>query len=40
MVEKRERYGRDFFIDFEREAGIPWDNFLTALQVWSFMRPG
>ena len=36
-----ERYGRDFFIDDESEetAGIPWDNFLTALQVWSFMRP-
>ena len=30
-------YGRDFFNDGE-EPGIPWDNFMTALQVWSFMR--
>lgn len=38
--EPRGKYGRDFFIDEEGEAGIPWDNFVTALQVWSFMRPG
>jgi hypothetical protein len=32
---------RSFFIDDDSdEAGIPWDNFVTALQVWSFMRPG
>jgi hypothetical protein len=34
-----ERYGRDFFVGEDDEAGIPWDNFLTALQVWSFLRP-
>ena len=34
------KLGRDFFIDEGDEAGIPWDNFVTALQVWSFMRPG
>lgn len=38
---KREKLGRDFFTDEDSsEAGIPWDNFVTALQVWSFMRPG
>ena len=32
---------RTFFInDDSDEAGIPWRNFVTALQVWSFMRPG
>jgi hypothetical protein len=36
---RRERYGRDFFTDGE-EAGVPWGNFLTALQVWTWMRPG
>lgn len=41
MSETRERHGRDFFVDDDTdEAGIPWDNFVTALQVWSFMRPG
>ncbi len=36
------KLGRDFFLDDDSEetAGIPWDNFVTALQVWSFMRPG
>lgn len=32
-------YGRDFFTE-DDEVGIPWTNFCTALQVWSFMRPG
>lgn len=40
MSEPREKYSRDFFIDGDGEAGIPWDNFVTALQVWSFMHPG
>lgn len=40
MSKTRERYGRDFFVGEEDEAGIPWDNFLTALQVRSFLRPG
>lgn len=31
-------YGRDFFVGENDEAGIPWDNFVTALQVWAFMR--
>ena len=32
--------GRDFFVaDDSDQAGIPWRNFVTALQVWSFMRP-
>lgn len=38
----RTRYERGDFIDDDSEetAGIPWDNFVTALQVWSWMRPG
>lgn len=35
----REKLGRDFFMTDDDEAGIPWDNFVTALQVWSYMRP-
>jgi alpha-amylase/alpha-mannosidase (GH57 family) len=34
------KVGREFFMKEDDEAGIPWDNFVTALQVWSFMRPG
>ena len=33
------KYGREFFIaPNSDDAGIPWDNFVTAVQVWSFMR--
>lgn len=35
-----EKLEREFFIGDDGEAGIPWSNFLTALQVWSFMHPG
>lgn len=40
-MNNREKYGRDFFLDenSDEDAGIPWENFMTALQVWSFMRP-
>jgi hypothetical protein len=41
MVRRDNRQGRDFFVDDDSgEAGIPWDSFIIALQVWSFMRPG
>lgn len=41
MSGERQKYDRDFFIDDDDdETGIPWNNFVTALQVWSFMRPG
>lgn len=41
MMATHEKMRRDFFVDGDSgEAGIPWDNFVTALQVWSFMRPG
>lgn len=40
MSETKEKLGRDFFAADDETAGIPWDNFVTALQVWSFMRPG
>lgn len=37
MTETVERRGRDFFTDYD-EPGIPWHNFVTALQVWAFLR--
>ena len=36
----QKKLGRDFFKTDDDEAGIPWDNFITALQVWSFMSHG
>ena len=37
---KQQKHGRDFFCGPDDEAGIPWDNFMIALQVWSWMQPG
>lgn len=31
--------GMDYFADPDAEAGILFEDFITALQVWSWMRP-
>lgn len=33
------KYDRSFFQDDYDEAGIHWDNFQVAIQIWSAMQP-
>lgn len=40
VMAEETKEGMDFFMSPEDEAGIPFEDFITALAVWGWMRPG